>query len=81
MRPGLLVVATSSLSLTAGAGDHVVVPSNWRWWQSSSQSDDTGVVVDVIDAELSRSFVMVRTAQLLSLLDKAGGGTVAVAVG
>ena len=75
------MVATSSSLLTAGAGDHVVVPGNWCWWQSSSQSDDTGVVVDVIDTELSRSFVMVGTASRWSPLDKAGGGTVVVAVG
>ena len=81
MRLGLLVVATSLSFLTAGAGDNIVVPSNWCWWQLSSQSDDTGVVVNVIDAEFSRSFVMVGTAQWWSLLDKAGGGTVAVAVG
>ena len=49
------------------------------WWQSPSQSDDTEVV-DVIDAELSKSFVMVWTAPWWSPLDKAGG-TVAVAVG
>ena len=81
VRLGLLVVATSSSSLTAGAGDHIVVPGNWCWWQSSSQSDDTGVVVDVIDAELSRSFVMVGTAPWWSPLDKTGSGIVAVAVG
>ena len=39
------------------------------------------MVVNVIDAELSRSFVMVGTAPWWSPLDKAGSGIVAVAVG
>ena len=39
------------------------------------------MVVNVIDAELPRSFLMVGTAPWWSPLDKAGGGTVAVAVG
>ena len=49
------MIATSSQSLTAGAGGCVVVPGSW--WQLSSPSDDAWVVVDVIDAEDCPGFV------------------------
>ena len=60
MRLGLLVVATSSWSLTASAGGRFVVPGSWWrcWWQSLSPSDDTGVVVDVIDTKSCSNYLL-----------------------